>query len=161
TSMFSTPGSWWGDGANSLRFVHVYSNGYRIDRASVQFSGDDFPVDLFDGASVPAERTVTLLAAKPTDATSATLTLEVFDADFPDEGELYVNGHGPITLFGDQLGGDELTASAAYATPAAWWLDGSNSLRFVHLRTAGFRIDRAGISFTSETASPRLLSDPW
>lgn len=49
--IFSTPSSWWVDGNNELRFVRLYSTGYRIEMASVMFGVSE----VNDGDNSPAE----------------------------------------------------------------------------------------------------------
>lgn len=113
----------------------------------------DRPIDLT--GSPGEEETVTINVAKPAGATDATLSMQVFDADNPDEGELYINGNGPITLFGSKIqANDNVVASVTFDTPAAWWVDGSNSLRFVHTRTQGYRIDSLTVTFSGEPPDP-------
>jgi hypothetical protein len=76
--------------------------------------------------------------------------MSVHDPDFSDEGELYVNGNGPLALFGDKASDqyDAKTVTLSYDTPANWWQDGSNSLKFRHIRTAGYRIESFSVNFT-------------
>ena len=104
-----------------------------------------FPVDL-QGAT-PEEKTVNLTVDKPANMDNAVLKLTVYDPDFANEGELYINGKGPVALFGSSVGGDQVTKEVSFTMPATWWNDGDNSLRFVHTRTLGYRVDRASVSF--------------
>ncbi|MBI4057649.1 MAG: right-handed parallel beta-helix repeat-containing protein, partial [Elusimicrobia bacterium] len=108
-----------------------------------------FPVN--HQGTPPEEATVILQVSKPANATGATLTMRVYDPDFPDEGNLYINGNGPVALFGSlgTTGNDGLILTLNYATTAWWWLDGANSLRFVHLRTQGYRVDSASVTFST------------
>lgn len=48
---FTTPSSWWVDGNNELKFVRLYSTGYRIETASVLFG----VTDVNDGDNAPTE----------------------------------------------------------------------------------------------------------
>lgn len=105
----------------------------------------NFPVNL-QGAT-PEEKTVNLSADKPSGMDNAILKLAVFDPDFADEGALYINGKGPVTLFGNSIGGDRSTKEVSFTMPAAWWNNGDNSLRFVHTRTQGYRVDKASVRF--------------
>ena len=152
---FSTPADWWDDGANTLRFVHTRTGGYRVDRVSVDFgsTSPSFPVVL-QGKDLPEELTVEMNASKPTAADStAVLILSVFDADTVDEGTLHINGLGPIQLFGDQASwkNDRKVLDVAFTTPADWWEDGVNTLRFTHTRTGGYRVNNAFVVFDSPT----------
>lgn len=144
---YVTPAGWWVHGANDLTFRHLATHGYRADSVKVVFSdGAGMPVD-FVGAEIPGEVTVAFNVDKPTDATQAALEMVVDDADFPDEGELFINGEGPIALFGANLGPDGATVPVSFDMPAAWWRNGENSVRFTHLKTHGFRIERASLAF--------------
>jgi Right handed beta helix region len=108
--------------------------------------GVGLPVD-FVGAAIPGDVAIAMSVDKPAGAAQATLEMAVTDANFPDEGELFVNGEGPIPLFGANLSPDARTASVSYDMPAAWWQDGENTVRFTHLKTPGFRIERASLAF--------------
>jgi len=155
TVTYNTPASWWNDGANSLRFTHTSTAGYRVESASVTFTTapppGDFPVDL--QGTTPEEATVSLNVVKePADATDATLSMVVYDPDQTNEGTLYINGDvNAITLFGSQgvSGNDQQTVTVTYNTPASWWVDGANSLRFTHTSTGGYRVESASVSFSS------------
>ncbi len=108
-----------------------------------------FPLDL--RGTTPEEATVTLTASKPADAATATLTLMTFDADIGNEGELVINGNGPVALFGASgLGGnDEKWTEITINTPTSYWKNGNNTLVFRHLSSQGYVIDQATVSFTS------------
>ena len=69
------------------------------------------------------------------------------------EGGLEINGKGPIVLFDNTAmsANDNKTASVKFTTPADWWSDGTNTLRFVHTLTRGYRIESASLKF--ETTS--------
>ena len=146
----TTPADWWNDGPNTLRFVHTSSGGYRVENASVVFETlSSFPVAL-QGKNLPEEAKVNLVITKPNTSNSiAKLTMKVFDADNATEGELTINGHGPITLFGNlaKTTNDRRTASINLATPAGWWNNGPNTLRFVHTSTGGYRVESATVTF--------------
>ncbi len=109
--------------------------------------GTDLPVDL--QGSPPEEKTITFTVAKPIGATEATVVLTAYDADQSSEGKLYVNGNGPIALFGSAgvSANDTKTADITVTTPANWWTNGDNALRFMHVRTGGYRIDAINVSF--------------
>ncbi len=160
TVTYNIPASWWNDGSNSLRFTHTSTGGYRVESASVTFSTapppGDFPVDL--QGTTPEEATVSLDVVKePADATDATLSMVVYDPDQANEGTLYINGDvNTITLFGSQgvSGNDQQTVTVTYDTPASWWFDGANSLRFTHTSTGGYRVESASVSFSSGPPPP-------
>ena len=71
--------------------------------------GVGLPVD-FVGTAIPGDVAITMSVDRPAGAAQATLEMAVVDADFPDEGELFVNGKGPIPLFGANLSPDARTA---------------------------------------------------
>ena len=151
------PADWWNDGTNTLRFMHTRTGGYRIDNATVDFgpADSDLPI-ILQGKDLPEEALFTLDINKPSAAGgTATLILEVFDADTPDEGEVEINDNGSVQLFGDQANwkNDRKTLPITFPTPAEWWNDGANSLRFIHNRTGGYRVENASVEFGIELAS--------
>ena len=155
--VFITPADWWSDGANTLRFVHTRTGGYRIESASVDFDNipSSFPIDL-QGRNLPEDATANLQVEKPSVVSeTAVLTLTVFDADNASEGELEINGNDPIQLFGDQstTDNDVQTVPIVLNTPSDWWNDGANALRFVHTSTRGYRVENASVEFNPTTSS--------
>lgn len=165
---FSTPASYWRDGANQLVVRHNRTAGFTLDAIEVAFSapatapsapttgsgdgataanGANVQVDL-TGAT-PEQFSVSLTLSKPGSASTALLTLDAFDADFQDEGSLAINGNPPLALFGKAgvSANDGNSASIAFETPASYWRDGENTLEFTHNRTAGFIIDRVTVAF--------------
>ena len=152
----TTPAEWWNNGLNILRFVHTRTGGFRIDDALVDFeiASSDFPIAL-QGRNLPEEVTAKLDVNKPSAApNTAVLSLITFDADTIDEGELEINGNGPIQLFGDQASwkNNRKTAPITVATPADWWNSGTNVLRFIHTKTGGYRIENASVKFEVTTS---------
>ena len=111
---------------------------------------DGFPVDL--QGSTPEEKTVTLKVSKPSNATVAIIEMAVNDPDFADEGTLEINGSSnSIKLFGSygDTSNDKSTITISYDTPASWWVDGDNSLKFIHSNTAGYTIESVSVTFSS------------
>ena len=163
---FDTPTEWWRDGTNSLRFSHTRTGGFRVDSAWVEFDNisSGFPVVL-QSRNLPEEATASLQIDKPSGTIgTAILTLTVFDPDGADEGELEINGNGPLQLFGREATwrNDRKTIDIALSTPAVWWNDGVNTLRFVHTKTGGYRVENASVDFggtnLAETASVSVKS---
>ncbi len=166
---FDTPVSWWKDGSNKLRFSHIRTGGYRIEEIKVAFDGnvneakgslESFPISLQRSAPESTEVQVTL--SKANNASSAIIDFNVYDADHSNEGQLFINGNGPVQLFGNAARGanDSRSVDIRYITPASWWKEGSNTLRFVHTRTGGYRINRASVSFDSAAAEPNPEPTP-
>jgi hypothetical protein len=102
------------------------------------------------------------------------VTLRVSDPDHATEGELRVNGSGPVVLFGadgaqwvvpattdDGSGSpfypslDGATTDVTYLTPQAWWRPGSNTLEFRGIRTNGYAVTQ--ITTTYSTAPPEPM----
>ena len=106
-----------------------------------------FPIKLV--GKTPQERVVTLYADKPKNSETAILHMQVFDPDSPDEGALYVNGHGPLVLFEEAAKWfyDKRIVELQFSMPSDWWLDDANALRFIHQRAGGYRIDDAYVEF--------------
>jgi hypothetical protein len=127
--------------ADALKLVYVDSgNGSETALSS-------FPIEL--RGATPEETVVTLNVSKPVNVVDATITLNVFDADFPNEGELIINSNAPVVLFGNagNSGNDNNSTSVSLSTPASYWRDGDNTLLFRHTRTQGYIIDAATVTF--------------
>jgi hypothetical protein len=151
--------------------LQMYINGYIYETSENAYNQaleiigtvdiPDFPVIL--QGSPPEEQTVTLNVVKPSDTTEASLTLTVYDPDFPDEGQLYINGNGPIELFGafGVSENDYQTVTLTWTTPSLWWTDGSNILTFTHLQTAGYTIDDAWVQFDDQPWVPDTTPPEW
>ena len=163
----TTPTEWWQNGPNTLQFVHTSTGGFYIKSATVEFQNGDgspttFPVSL-KGKNLPEEATVNLRVSKPSLASgTAALTMMVFDPDIAKEGTLEINGHEPITLFGNlaRFKYDRKTVPITFNTPADWWKDGLNTLRFVHAKTGGYVIENASVSFEiSKSADDLVVSN--
>ena len=123
-----------------------YSN---IVKTKTRSNSSSFPV-ILQGKKLPEEAEVTLRVSKPSGATSTVLLrLTVFDADSKNEGELEINGNGPLRLFDKQARSknDNKTATVTFITPEGWWNNGKNTLRFVHTRTSGYRIQSVSVEF--------------
>ncbi len=136
--------------------------GSGIDIGAYEFiegNGSNLIVNL--QGTPPEEKSVQINANKPASVTEAQLTLAVYDADFPEEGELYVNGNGPIILFGsDGIDAhDVTTVPITLSMPADWWIDGVNTLRFVHTKTFGYGIESIDVIF--QTTNPEINTNSY
>ena len=102
---------------------------------------DPYPVDML--GATPEEASVVVDVNKPSDAINGIITLSVYDADFPTEGELVINGNKPVALFGSKgiKANDKNLSNIKISTPASYWNDGDNTLLFRHKRTAGYSIN--------------------
>lgn len=114
--------------------------------------------------SAPEQALITLEVTKPASTNRAVITLTTYDADFPDEGELIINGNTPVALFGDTAtnANDRKSANIILNTPAAYWRNGNNSLLFRHTRTAGYAINGINVAFDYQTANtaPTISGSP-
>jgi len=155
TFEFEMPARWWRDGSNELNFIHRHSKGSLIIGASVRFDGEvvlqpetdsPFPIAI---RSFRRDQTVSVSGNKITGASEGLLYLTAKDADYANESLLYINGNGPIELFGVYASSDlnEKIESFVISTPADWWEDGENQLRFIHNRTWGSEILEAELDF--------------
>jgi len=115
------------------------------------------PVNLTGGTPQSAEVELTLLSI-PSGTSSIELTMTVRDADFSNEGRLFINGHGPILLFGTQgisaHDGISVTLSPI-ATDPAWYQSGQNILTFWHDSTGGYVVENISVNFI--TSQPGTL----
>jgi len=110
----------------------------------------------------PEKKTVTFKVDKPQRADKASLRLRVYDADKALKGKLYINGNGPIKLFGDQAtsANHNTDKTLTFSTPSYWWKDGNNRLEFVHDRFEGFRISTGEVSFSTSSGGSPAPSGP-
>ncbi len=102
------------------------------------------------GAAPESAAVVLPGSAPPPGATHAYLTLDVFDADSPDEGRLSLNGGPSLPLFGAQgvSANDGRTLRLVpLAYDAGWLGPGLNQAAFHHDQGAGFRIEAVQLSF--------------
>lgn len=104
----------------------------------------DYPVVLT--GSAPEQAFIIVSLTQEQIGSSTKLVLEARDPDFPDEGELWINGNGPIALFpGGNSAHDAQVVTITVDVPIEWWVVGDNNLRFVHTKTAGYRILSANL----------------
>ena len=108
-------------------------------------------VSLWNSKSLPKQRTISLPVNKPGNVGErATLRLSGFDFDQREEGALYINERGPIKLFGNHAkrAHDSRWVDVEFDTSSSWWHSGSNELRFVHTKTAGYKISAIRVTFS-------------
>ena len=118
--------------------------------------------------TTPKEASVTILLNKPANAVNVLITLVAYDADFPDEGELIINGNAAIPLFGEAAvkANDQSSANITFSTPASYWKDGNNTLLFRHTSTQEYAIYdatvlfKAGLENGSETTTTSGGNNP-
>jgi hypothetical protein len=111
--------------------------------------------------NTPEEASTTINISKPAGAVSGIITLTAYDADFPDEGELVINGNPPIALFGTSgvSSNDSKSADIAIRTPASYWNNHDNTLLFRHTSSKqGYTIDAVSISFETEAPTGSIVT---
>jgi hypothetical protein len=116
--------------------------------------------------TTPESNNVTLTFNNiPAGTASVELVLVVFDADFSDEGRLFINGQGPIALFGSQGAGANDGISVTLdpiATDADWYQLGQNTLAIWHDSTGGFTIEDISVIFSTNLppdTTPPVISN--
>ena len=137
-----------GQASAALRAFSITVN----DPTPAPQTGSAFPVDLRGAA--PEQASITINTQKPAGVTTGVIRLTTYDADFPDEGELVINGNAPVALFGPSgvAGNDNKSADISFSTPASYWRNGNNTLVFRHTRTQGYTIHAATVAFTGGAA---------
>lgn len=106
---------------------------------------------------VPEYAEVDIQVTKPANAARSFLVLDVFDADFVDEGELFINGHGPFGLFHTATAaGNNIVTKVEIEVAISHWVNGANRLRFVHVSSGGYRIDAATVRFELPETDPPM-----
>ena len=116
----------------------------------------NYPVTL-QGSALPEQGVIPVTLSMPKGATASTLLMKVLDADQAKEGQLFINGNGPIALFPAPLGGDGAETTVAIPVPVAYWREGENTLWFVHLSGAGYVVRAAEVVFTMPLVAPTGL----
>ncbi len=131
-------------------------------------AGSGFPVVLRNGQATPnapEKRVVEINVDVPRDMIGATLVLEdVFDADTADEGYMTINNRTSeedrIHLFdwrADPSAYNNVTRPALrFWTDPSVWRQGSNTIRFVHTREAGFRVGNARVEFVRADGQKKI-----
>jgi len=117
-----------------------------------------YPVVL-KGTVLPEQGALAVLLTIAKGAINSELRMEVHDGDIANEGELWINGNGPVQLFGAQgvAANDGVVKTISFPVPVAWWREGENSLRFVHSSTLGYEIRSAQVIFTVPLLAPSGL----
>lgn len=124
------------------------------EAASMYFAG--YPANL-RGTILPEQGVLVLTLALPKTATDSKLQMRVFDADQPAEGQLFINGNGPISLFPAPLAASNIETTVTIPVPISHWRDGENRLWFVHLSGVGYEIRSAQVLFTVPLLAPTGL----
>lgn len=132
-------------------FTFTASKGGSISNTatiSIQVIQTYFPLDL-RGTSLPEEAPAVVNLIKPSNAKNALLTLNTFDADFANEGQLIVNGNTPISLFGAYAvaTNNQTQMNITITTPANYWFNGDNTMIFRHTANDGYTISGVSVSF--------------
>ena len=117
-----------------------------------------YPVVL-KGTVLPEQGALAVLLTIAKGAINSELRMEVHDGDIANEGELWINGNGPVQLFGAQgvAANDGVVKTISFPVPVAWWREGENSLRFVHSSTLGYEIRSAQVIFAVPLLAPTGL----
>jgi hypothetical protein len=108
------------------------------------------PLNLMNAAIPENGQVILTLNNIPPNATTVGIILRVYDPDQTNEGRLFVNGQGPIQLFGsDGVDINDATTVILNAidTNIAWYQIGQNTLTFWHDSTAGYVIEEITINF--------------
>src|SRR3990167_3229719 len=116
----------------------------------------NYPVTL-QGSVLPEQGVIAVTLSMPKGATESKLQMKVFDADQANEGQLFINGNGPIALFPAPLGGDGVESTVTIPVPVSYWREGENRLWFVHLSGAGYAVRGADVFFVVPLLAPSGL----
>jgi len=110
--------------------------------------------------ALPEFGAVQITLTKPAGATRSVLVLEAYDPDVVDEGEFWVNGNGPIPIFGaaGTSANQQKVAMIELDLPLKYFVDGQNTLRFSHTKTDGYKINSVSVRFELSLASPSAPS---
>jgi hypothetical protein len=141
--------------SNEVSFTTIPAPAYTIQGLPLDFWG-----------STPETGTIGLtLNNIPFGTTSIELVMTVLDPDFGDEGRLFINGQGPVTLFGSQgvqSHNDISVTLNPISTDVAWYQLGQNTLTIWHDSTAGFTIEDISVIFSTNPppdTTPPVISN--
>lgn len=129
-----------------------YSNEATIFYAAI------WPVDL-QSSSLGYDQAFIVVALSKPQSSSASLVLRIHDGDTLKEGEIWVNGQGPIIfpeVANSALNGKE--ADFTFSISPDWFKDGNNVLKFVRYQGKGFRVVSANVVFTVPLVAPTNLT---
>lgn len=124
------------------------------------------PLNFFTNSFPESGNVVLTLNSIPAGTMAIELVMTVSDADFSDEGRLFINGQGPISLFGSQGvdSNDSISVTLdPISTDVAWYQLGQNTLTFWHDSTQGYVIEDISVNFTTQapdTTVPQIISPP-
>ena len=116
----------------------------------------NYPVTL-QGLVLPEQGFIAVSLSMPKGATESKLQMKVFDADQANEGQLFINGNGPIALFPAPLGGSGVESTVTIPVPVSHWREGENRLWFVHLSGSGYAVRAAEVLFAVPLLAPSGL----
>ena len=156
-----------GDGEVSQQEAQLVHASPECSQPTHESLSENFPVVLWQTPN--ARQDATVRVSKPDDVLKAIIYLKVFDADSPNEGKLFVNGNGPITLFGKTANtrrNNNTVVNFTYTTPASWWRNGGNKLSFRRVATKGFNVLDVSVRFekngqSQSDDSRELLVNLW
>ena len=78
----------------------------------------NYPITL-QGSVLPEQGVIRVILSIPKGAIESKLQMKVFDADQANEGQLFINGNGPIALFPAPLGGDGVESTVTIPVPVS------------------------------------------
>lgn len=115
--------------ANAGEFTY----GFVTDNLDISVTSADAEPQTVD-VHVDLLPNVTILGAR--------IVLNVGDPDYPDEGELYINGTFAMPLFGNQGGSqhDNKTVSVSYPIDHTLLVNGQNFFTFTRVKTVGYSV---------------------
>ena len=108
-------------------------------------------LNLMNGVnSIPESSTIVLDSLGDVkEPIKATISMAIKDVDFPDEGEMIINGNEPMQLFSsaiDYVGADGVVSEITFKVPVDWlYTDKENNIVLTHSRTQGFIVKRVTI----------------
>jgi hypothetical protein len=120
-----------------------------VTAEAIDYTISGVPLNLIQTAPESGDVTANITNI-PGGTTTAEIVLTIYDPDFADEGRLFINGNGPIILFGAEGVGSNDSLSVTLnpiSTPISWYQIGDNTLTFWHDSTAGYNVENVVINF--------------
>lgn len=147
----------WGGACSGVGNCNLTMDGPKTVMATFEAGPVTFPLVLEKPeAQLPEEITVSIPVTLPAEATRSFIVLETYDPDYPNEGQLVINGKNTIQIFGTKASSanQEKTMTVEYEVPVNVWVNGGNTLRFTHVKTLGYKIHKATVRFETPTVPP-------
>ena len=163
TVTLTVPVSYMVNGSNTLRFTHDSGTGYTVTAVGTPAftapttptppaTQTSLPFDL-RGAILPEDAILTTSLTKPSNANGATMTVTGVNLTGT-QGSYYVNGTLAASEIWAEAPANAGVSATVTRTPAVnLFVNGNNTIRFVHSSGGGYTVSAVNVSFSTPTPS--------